>query len=377
MKEIKFNSPLYSLNTKKNVIKFLNQKKSVHGPGRNIIDIKKKIKKLYNFRNIHLTNSCTSALEICALLIKLEPKDEVILPSYSFITTASSFARTGCSIKYCDINKETLMPSFNDITKHVNKNTKAIVIVHYQGFSINYLDKLKKYCKRKKIFLIEDAAQALGSYFKKKPLGSFGDFSCFSFHETKNIHSGAGGMLVINNLKHLSRSKIIFDKGTDRYLVINKKQKYYSWIENGSSFLLTELSASYLLPQLKDYQNILNYRSKLYKRYVKNFSKWVSDEFYICNNYMYKYNYHALVIILKKNNRDKFLNFLRKYKIYPFIGYIPLHQSKAGKKYLMRKQKLEKTNLYGNKTIRLPLHNKLKVNDIDFITNKIKSFFNK
>ena len=377
MKEIKFNTPLYSPNTKKNVIRFLNQKKSIHGPGTNILSLKKKIKKLYNFKYTHLTNSCTSALEICSLLIKLKPKDEVILPSYSFITTASSFARTGCSIKYCDIDKETLMPLFSDITKCVNKNTKAIVVVHYQGFSINYLDKLKNFCKRKKIFLIEDAAQAFGSYFKKKPLGSFGDFSCFSFHETKNIHSGAGGMLVVNNSKYLPRSNIIFDKGTDRYLVINKKQKYYSWIENGSSFLLTELSASYLLPQLDSYQNIINYRSRLYKKYVENFSKWVSDEFYICNNYIYKYNYHALVIILKKNNRDKFLSFLKKYKIYPFIGYIPLHQSKAGKKYLKKNQKLKNTNLYGNKTIRLPLHNKLKIRDIDFITNKIKSFFNK
>jgi len=377
MKEIKFNTPLYNPNTKKNVIRFLNQKKSIHGPGANILGLKKKIKKLYNFKHIHLTNSCTSALEICALLIKLKPKDEVILPSYSFITTASSFARTGCSIKYCDIDKETLMPLFSDITKCVNKNTKAIVIVHYQGFSVNYLDKLKNFCKRKKIFLIEDAAQAFGSYFKKKPLGSFGDFSCFSFHETKNIHSGAGGMLVVNNLKYLPRSNIIFDKGSDRYLVINKKQKYYSWVENGSSFLLTELSASYLLPQLHNYQNVINYRSRLYKRYVENFSNWVSDEFYICNNYIYKYNYHALVIILKKNNRDKLLDFLKKYKIYPFIGYIPLHQSKAGKKYLMKNQKLKNTNLYGNKTIRLPLHNKLNVTDIDFITNKIKSFFNK
>ena len=145
--------------------------------------------------------------------LKLKKDDEVIVPAFSFITTASSFARTGCKLRYCDIEKENLMPSFNQIKNCVNKKTKAIVIVHYQGYSVDFLDKLQIFCKKKKIILIEDAAQSFGSYFKNKPLGSFGDFACFSFHETKNLHSGLGGMLVVNNKKFINQSYLIFDKG--------------------------------------------------------------------------------------------------------------------------------------------------------------------
>ena len=133
MKEINFNAPLYLNNSVKNVHKFLNQKKPLHGPGENILRIKKELKKKFNFKNVYLTNSCTSALEICALNLNLKKNDEIILPSFSFVTTASSFARTGCKLKYCDIERNTLMPSFKQIKKCVNRNTRVIIILHYQG----------------------------------------------------------------------------------------------------------------------------------------------------------------------------------------------------------------------------------------------------
>ena len=156
------------------------------------------------------------------------------------------------------------MPSLNDITRCITKKTKAIVIIHYQGYSVDYLDKLQKICKRNKIYLIEDAAQAFGSYFKKKALGSFGDFACFSFHETKNLHSGAGGMLVVNNKKFMNKIKIIHDKGTNRHLMNEGKIRYYSWVGIGSAFLMTELAASYLSPQIEKFKIIFFKRSKLY-----------------------------------------------------------------------------------------------------------------
>ena len=143
------------------------------------------------------------------------------------VETGSSFARTGCKIVYCDIDEENLMPSFDQIKKLVTKKTRAIVIVHYQGFSVDYLDKLQEFCRKKNIFLVEDAAQAMGSYFKDKPLGSYGDFGCISFHHTKNIHSGIGGLLILNNKKLKKKIDFIYDKGTDRSLVISKKRKYY------------------------------------------------------------------------------------------------------------------------------------------------------
>jgi len=324
---------------------------------------------------MHLTNSCTSALEISALLINLKVNDEVILPAYTYITTGSSFARTGCKLRYCDIESHNLMPSFNQIKKCVNNKTKAIVIVHYQGFSVDYIDKLAKYCKKKNIFLVEDAAQAFGSYFKKKPLGTFGDFGCFSFHNTKNIHAGIGGLIVVNNKKFVKKSNFVFDKGNDRSLVVSNKKKYYSWVAIGSSFLLPELNASYLFPQFNDIKSIIKYRSRLYRRYILNFKEWLNDEFSICKHSSNKYNFHALVIILKKNKREDFLNYLKKYNINAFIGYVPLHKSIIGKKFLLKKQKLKITDEVSKKLVRLPLHNSLKIKDIDFVSKKIRNFF--
>ncbi len=377
MKEIYFNEPLRIKSSVKNAKKFLDSGQPLHGPGKNILDIKNLVSKNLGFKNIFLTNSCTSALEICSLAIGLNSSDEVIVPSFSFITSASSFARTGCKLKFCDIEKETLMPSLNNILSCITRKTKAIVIIHYQGYSIDYLDKLKKICKRNKIFLIEDAAQAFGSYFKNKALGSFGDFACFSFHETKNLHSGAGGMLVVNNKRYLEKIKVIHDKGTNRHLMNSKKIKYYSWVDIGSAFLMTEFSASYLSPQIKEYKKIFLKRSKLYFRYIKFLSKIKDGNFYIPNNFKYKYNFHALVLILEKNNREHFLKFLKKYKINAVISYTPLHKSIAGKKYFDSKKKLLNTDNYVKKIVRLPLHDSLTIDQVDFICKKVKYYFKK
>jgi dTDP-4-amino-4,6-dideoxygalactose transaminase len=375
MNEIKFNIPLQINESLTNVKNFLNSKSPAHGPGKNISSIQKEVSKKFKFKDVFLTNSCTSALEICALAIDLKSDDEVIVPSFAFITTASSFARTGCKLKFCDIQKNNLMPSFKDIKTCVSKRTKAIVLVHYQGYSINYLNELKKFCKKKNIFLIEDAAQAFGSYLKKKPLGSFGDFACFSFHETKNIHSGSGGMLVVNNKKFLKKVRFIFDKGTNRFLMNSKKIKYYSWVTIGSAFLMTELTASYLKPQIEKI-NIINLtRSKLYNRYLEQLNKISKNNFFIPKNLDSKYNFHSFVLILEKDVREKFLKFLKRLKINAVISYTPLHKSNAGKKFFGKKKKLRNTDVYIKRVVRLPFHNSLSYNQIDYICEKIKVFF--
>ena len=375
MNEIKFNIPLQINESLTNVKNFLNSKSPAHGPGKNILSIQKEVSKKFKFKDVFLTNSCTSALEICALAIDLKSRDEVIVPSFAFITTASSFARTGCKLKFCDIQKNNLMPSFKDIKTCVSKRTKAIVIVHYQGYSINYLNELKKFCKKKKIFLIEDAAQAFGSYLKKKPLGSFGDFACFSFHETKNIHSGSGGMLVVNNKKFLKKVKFIFDKGTNRFLMNSKKIKYYSWVTIGSAFLMTELTASYLKPQIEKINIINLIRSKLYSRYLKKLNEISKNNFFIPKNLDSKYNFHSFVLILEKDVREKFLKFIKKFKINAVISYTPLHKSNAGKKFFGKKKKLRNTDIYIKRVVRLPFHNSLSYNQIDYICEKIKVYF--
>ena len=380
MKKILFHTPLQNIKYSNNVKKLLDSGLSLHGPGKNIFLIKKELKKKFGFEHIHLTNSATSAMEICALMLNLGKKDEVLMPSYNYNTTASSFVRTGCKIQYCDIYEKNLMPTFEQIKKNVNKNTKVIIIIHMQGQPIDYLDKLKNFCKNKKIILIEDAAPALGSYFKNKPIGSFGDFATFSFHETKNYNSGLGGLLVVNNKKFKKISDLVFDKGTDRTYVTSKPnyyKKYYSWLTLGSSFRMGELNASYLQPQIKDINKVIDYRSKLYKRYIKNFIPWSEDHFTICNKlkHLYKYNYHAFTIILKKNEREKFLRYLKKNKIIAFISFEALHLSEYGKKLYDKKTYLGTTNEIVKKIVRLPMHNKLKIQEVDFISKKIKDYF--
>ncbi len=380
MKKILFHTPLSSTRYSNNVKRLLDSGLSLHGPGKNIFQIKKELKKKFGFKHVHLTNSATSAMEICALILGLGKNDEVLMPSYNYNTTASSFVRTGCKIQYCDIDKKNLMPTFSQIKKYVNKKTKVIIIIHMQGLPIDYLDELKNYCKKRKIILIEDAAPALGSYFKNKAIGTFGDFATFSFHETKNYNSGLGGLLVVNNKRFRKISDLAFDKGTDRIYVTTKPnyyKKYYSWLTLGSSFRMGELNASYLQPQIKDINSVISYRSQLYKRYLKNFIPWSKDYFSICNKtkHIYKYNYHAFTIILKKNEREKFLKYLKKNNIIGFISFEALHLSDYGKKLLTKNTKLDNTNEIIRKIVRLPMHNKLKLKEVDYIAKKVKDYF--
>ena len=371
---ILFNSPLKLNNQCKNNLNKVYYNNDFHGPGQNYIKIQKLLKKKYNFSDTFLTNSCTSALEISALCIGLSSKDEVILPSYSFITTGSSFARTGAKLVYCDINLKNLMPSFSDITKKVTSNTKAIVILHYQGFGVDYLLELKKYCKKKKIFLIEDAAQALGTKCNNRFLGKFGDLSCFSFHKTKNIHTGSGGLLVVNNKKLLKKIKYIYDKGTNRIDQIKGNIKYYSWVEIGSNFMMTELHASLLLDQIKNYNKYIKFRKGLYETYIKNLQK--HKNFELITSKHKNYNYHALVLLCRYKISEKLIRYLKKYKIQGFVGYYPLHLSKFGKKYYLNtKNSLRNTDNIFKRVVRLPLHNSLKFKEIEYITKVINLFF--
>ena len=372
---IEFVSPVNLTQSKLNVESVIKKSKSLHGPGPYSLKINKLLKKKYNFKTTLLTNSCTSALEISAIAINFKEGDEVIIPSYTFITTGGSFARTKAKIVYSDIEKESLMPSFDQIKSKVSKKTKAIVIVHYQGFCVNYLFELKKYCIKKNIILVEDAAQAIGTKFKNKYLGTFGDLACFSFHHTKNIHSGIGGCLVINNTKLYKKSLFAYDKGSDRILQLKKIVKWYSWVSLGSSFLMSELHASYLYPQIIYYDKIINKRKSAYEGYLKKLDFTNKHFFLVKNTTCKEYNYHSLVLVLKQKKYDNFLEYLKKYKIHAFVGYIPLHISKYGKQFLPKKKKLINLDKIFNKIVRLPMHSNLNKDDIMFVSNKIKSFF--
>ncbi len=207
------------------------------------------LKELFSSEDVLLTSSCTHALEIIAMLLNLEIGDEIIMPSFTFVSTANAFVIHGGKPVFVDINPETMNIDESIIEKAITKKTRAILVMHYAGVSCD-MNKVLSITKKHNLILIEDAAQALYSEYKRKLLGTFGDFSTFSFHSTKNFSCGEGGALIINNKKYVNRASIIKDKGTNRKDFLNKIISKYTWVDIGSSFVMSELNAAHLYSQL-------------------------------------------------------------------------------------------------------------------------------
>ena len=222
-----------------------------------------------------LVKSCTAALEMAAILLNIKPKDEIIMPSFTFVSTANAFVLRGGIPVFVDIDPETLNINPENIIKAITKKTKAIVVVHYAGISCD-MDPIIKIAKKNKLIIIEDAAQAILSKYKNRPLGSIGDLAALSFHDTKNIHCGEGGALLINNAKFINRAKIIKDKGTNRDLYNKKLVKKYSWVDIGSSYALSEINAAFLFAQLIKSKEIINYRKKMFYLYYQKLKNRIS-----------------------------------------------------------------------------------------------------
>jgi len=322
-----------------------------------------------------LVNSCTSALEMCALLLNIKSKDEIIMPSFTFVSTANAFVLRGGKPVFVDIDKKTCNLDPSKIEKAITKKTRAIVVVHYAGISCE-MDSIIKIAKKYKLYIIEDAAQAIMSTYKGRPLGSIGDLATLSFHETKNIHCGEGGALLINNPKFIKRTKIIRDKGTNRDLFDQNIVKKYTWVDYGSSYGLSEINAMVLYTQLKIAKKITKKRIELFKEYLKLF-----EELEIQNlvkrphvpNYC-NFNGHIFYII-KKKKRNLLIKFLKKKKISSVFHYIPLHSSPFGKYLTKTKSSMKNTNFIANTLLRLPLHFHLKQIEQIKILKEIKKFF--
>src|SRR6056300_735671 len=252
-----------------------------------------------------LVHSCTAALEMCALLLNIKKGDEIIMPSYTFVSTANAFVLRGGKPVFVDIDLNTCNIDPLKIKQAISKNTKAIVVVHYAGVSCD-MDPILKIANQHKLYVIEDAAQAILSTYKGKPLGSIGDLATLSFHETKNIHCGEGGALLINNPKFIKRAKIIRDKGTNRELFNQNMVKKYTWVDYGSSYGLSEINAAFLYSQLKQAKKITRKRINIFDEYhqklksleVKKMIKRPSIPKYA------KHNGHMYYLISKNNKRN-------------------------------------------------------------------------
>ena len=342
--------------------------------------IKKKIKSKF----VAMTHSCTAALEISALLINLKQNDEVLLPSYGFVSIANALVLRGAKPIFVDIDPNTLNISLDDILKKITKRTKAIYVIHYAGNSCE-IDKIKKVAKSKKIYLVEDAAHAFLSKYKKKYLGTIGDIGVFSFHETKNFVSGQGGCISINNSSLIKRVNYILDKGTNRYefiknykkkIISANKKKFYSWVDVGSEYRAPELSCALLYSQLLKHSKIQNIRKKIWFWFKKEIEKLNSKYFNLLKPIKYSTSaYHLIVLIFNNIKRaNDFMKFMQNKGIAATFHYVPLHNSKMMKNKNIKKLKVTE-NIY-KRVVRLPIYVDMNKKNLKKISSNVKKFFN-
>lgn len=374
-KLIDFNVPFVTGRELEN-FEILNVQKKYSGDGLFTKKCSSYLQSKFGVHRALLTTSCTHALEMCALLIDIKPGDEVIMPSFTFVSTANAFVLRGAKIVFVDIEPHTLNIDDTKIENAINEKTKALVVVHYAGASCN-MNNVRKIADKYKLVLIEDAAQAIHSKFNDKYLGTYGDLSTFSFHETKNIHCGEGGVLLINNPIFVNHAEIIREKGTDRSLFLKGLVDKYTWRNVGSSYLLSELNAAFLLPQLEQSENVISRRSILWNKYYTKLSDCKKLQLL---NYPkeVKHNAHIFLIILESNEiRDSLMKYLKTKGITAVFHYLPLHKSPAGNEYGTFIGEDRYTSDISDRLLRLPLHLDLQEKEVEIVSNIILDYLDR
>jgi dTDP-4-amino-4,6-dideoxygalactose transaminase len=377
VKNIPFNNPVTNVSSSYNLLK-LKKYNHFSSNGKFTKQCQQWLRDNIKCKEALLVHSCTAALEMCAILLNIKKEDEVIMPSYTFVSTANAFVMRGARPVFVDIDLATCNIDSSKIEQAITKKTKAIVVVHYAGVSCD-MDPILAIAKKHKLYVIEDAAHAILSSYKGRPLGSIGDLATISFHETKNIHCGEGGALIINNPKFIKRAKIIRDKGTDKDLFNQNMIKKYTWVDYGSSYGLSEINAAFLYGQLKQAKKITRKKLDIFKLYhkllenleIKKLITRPSIPTYA------KANGHMYYILVKNNKRDKLIKYLQQKKINTVFHYIPLHSSPFGKLKATSKSIMHSTNMIAKILLRLPMHLKLNKNKCTRISREINFFLSK
>jgi dTDP-4-amino-4,6-dideoxygalactose transaminase len=332
----------------------------------------------YGFKKVLLTTSCTDALEMAAILANISEGDEVIAPSYTFVSTVNAFVLRGAKIVFCDSKENHPNIDEDKIEDLITSKTKVIVPVHYAGFACN-MDKIMEIASRYNLIVVEDAAQAIDNYYignnhEPRVLGSIGHLATFSFHETKNIISGEGGMLVINDESFISRAEIIREKGTNRSAFFKGEVDKYNWVDIGSSFLPSDIIAAFLYAQLENLDLIQDkrkrvwnfYNSKLSKFKDKNYFKLPEIPLYSTNNgHMY------YLILNDSETRDQLIIYLKNNHIGAVFHYLSLNKSP----YFNGAHSLENSDKFSDTLLRLPFYYEIELNEVDFVCDKIIQFF--
>lgn len=329
----------------------------------------------YGFKKVFLTNSCTMALEISALLFNIQTGDEIIMPSYTYVSTANAFAIRGAKIVFIDSSMENPNLDETAITALITEKTKAIVAVHYAGVAVN-MDVIMAIAKKNNLLVIEDAAQCIDSFYNGKALGTIGDIACFSFHETKNIHCGEGGFISINNPAMLNRAEIIRNKGTNRAAFSRGEVSKYEWMDIGFSSTPSGISAAFLYAQLEKIEIVQKKRIQLWKAYFKNLSLLQNKNILLPQIPSYaSINAHIFYLVCRnESERNNLLNFLKINKIQAVFHYQSLHNSPFYKiKHDGRS--LPNCERYSQCLVRLPLYFDLSMKEVEYVCNKIKNFY--
>ena len=304
-----------------------------------------------------LTHSCTAALEMAAILLDIQPGDEVIMPSYTFVSSANAFVLRGGIPVFVDIRKDTLNIDETLIEEAITPKTKAILPVHYAGVACE-MDAIMEIADKHQLFVVEDAAQGIMSKYKGRSLGSIGDLGCLSFHETKNIISGEGGALLINNKIFTKRAEMIREKGTDRTQFFRGEVDKYSWQDIGSSFLPGETMAAFLFAQLEEAQSITNKRLKIWHEFNEFFSLVNSEKQFsipVIPNQCETNGHLYYLLMNNKAERENFIAYMKSESVNCIFHYIPLHDSFAGKKYGRVATSMHVTESLSSRIVRLPL----------------------
>ena len=331
----------------------------------------------YGFKKALLTTSCTDALEMCAILADIGPGDEVIVPSYTFVSTALAFVRQGAVIRFADSRPDHPGMDEESIERLITPQTKAIVPVHYGGVACD-MGRIMDLAREYNLLVIEDAAQAVDSHYKGRPLGSIGHLSAFSFHETKNINAGEGGLLAINDDRFTQRAEIIWEKGTNRAEFFRGEVNKYGWVDTGSSFLPSEIVAAYLYAQLENLDAIQQIRKKIWNRYYRELAPLADAgraQLPKIPGYA-EHNGHLFYLVCHSPaERDALIARLREKDIMAVFHYLSLHKSPFyGSRYTG--PELPQSDRYTDCLVRLPLFVALSGDEQSFIIDSVMEFFN-
>lgn len=371
-----FNEPTYTEKGVGYITEAILKNKRLNGDGPFTAECTKWFEEKYHTK-VLLTTSCTHALEMAAILADIRQNDEVIMPSYTFVSTANAFAIRGAKIKFVDIRKDTLNIDEKLIENAITRKTKAIVPVHYAGVGCE-MDTIMDIARKNNLFVIEDAAQAMMAAYKGKYLGTIGDFGTYSFHETKNYTMGEGGMICLNNDQYVHRGEIIREKGTNRTKFFRGEVDKYSWVDIGSSYLPSEMNAAYLLPQLEIADKINSRRLELWQLYYEALSG-LQQKGKIELPFIPKecsHNAHMFYIKARDlKERTALIEYLGEHEIKAVFHYVPLHSSAAGKKYGEFVGKDEYTTRESERLIRLPMFYSLRNEEAEYVASCIEKFY--